>query len=121
MAFPRGCDTDTIAVALVDLVDVYTDFLGTLKDSASYFKGGERHLQEFGGDGGATELGDTSDDVESFHFVASLIVAALRSTMIAVELLAYALIALLPTRRRCIEFLVQKLADALADTLSAYE
>lgn len=118
MAFPRGCDTDTIVIALIDFVDVYTSFLETLKNSAGLVTGGGRRVDELGD---ATELAYINEDAEYFAYIASLIVAALRSTMVAVDVLAYALVALLPTRRRCVEFLVQKLADALSDAIAAYE
>lgn len=118
MAFPKGCDTDTIVFALADLVDVYVSLLDTLEDTGDWVNGGGRYPREVGD---TPELTNTSDDAEYVQFVPSLIVATLKSTLIAVDLLAWVLIGLLPTRRKCIDFLVQKLGDALSDAIAAWE
>lgn len=120
-AFPRGCDSDTIVVTLIDFVKVHRALLEILIRRAR-FAVRDENLEVEDAEGGGPMTADAAGAEHlGFWFIRPLIASILRAIETVWEILAYDLIALLPTRQKCLRLQWVGLDATLRRAIAAYE
>jgi hypothetical protein len=123
-AFPPGCDTDTIVIALIQFVRVHQALLNILIGKSGLLVNGpirrEVAMIGYGAHVYERSMGRTVKRSENAA-VGALVAAGLRAVEGVVDTLAFTVLKLIPTRGKCAKEQKEAIDGSLDETIKAYE